>query len=70
MYWVEGGFAKEQVQEGCVVGLNNEEEDLFGRYAEKCRTDNGMGRVGPYSLVDEVRVPRRSRYNGYLIECK
>lgn len=52
--WVKGGFAGKKVEERSVVGLNDEEKDLFGRYVEQCRANYSVGRVGPYSTANQV----------------
>ena len=51
---MEGGFAGQKVEKRGVIGLNDEEEDLFGRYVEKGRANYGVGRVCPYSAANEV----------------
>lgn len=39
---MKGRLAGEKVQERCIVGLDYEEEDLFGRYAEKGGANYGV----------------------------
>lgn len=61
-YW----FAEEKVEQRCIVGLDDKEEDLFRRNLEEGRTNDGVGRICPYPGVDEVRVPWSSGYDSNL----
>lgn len=63
---MKGWFAGQQIEDRCVVCLNDEEEDLFGGYFEQSRADDGIGRVCPYSTVDQIGVPWGSRYDSDL----
>ena len=63
---MKGGLAKEQVEEGGVVGLDDEEEDFFCRYLEERGANDCVWRIGPYSSMDQVRVPWCCRDNGNL----
>lgn len=46
--------------------MNDKEEDLFRWYLEESRTNDGIGRICPYSGMDEVRIPRSSGYDSDL----
>ncbi len=60
------GLAEEEIEYGCIIGLNDKEEDLFGWYSEKSRTNDRVGRICPYSSVNEVRVPWNGGYDSNL----
>lgn len=40
------------------VGLDDEEEELLGGDGQKGGAEDGVGRVGPDIVADEVAVPR------------
>ena len=51
---MECGLAEEEVEKGGIVGLDDKKEDLFSRDSEESRANDGVGRICPYSSVDEV----------------
>ena len=59
-------LAEQKVEEGGVICLNDEEEDLFCRYPEERWANDRIWRIGPYPSMDEVRVPWRGREDGNL----
>jgi len=54
---VKGRLAEEQVQQGGVVRLNDEEEELFEGDEEEGGAEDGIWRVGPDAGVDQIGVP-------------
>ncbi len=50
-----------QEKETGIVGLYNEEEDLFRRDIKQCRPNNHIRGVGPYLAPDEIGIPWDSR---------
>lgn len=46
------------MQQRGVVRLDDEEETFLERDLEKGRASDRVGRVAPYSLANQVRVPR------------
>lgn len=54
---LESCFAEDQVQQGGVVCLNNEEEDFLEGNVEKFWPYNDMTRIAPDTGPDEIRVP-------------
>lgn len=60
------GFAEQEIEKRGIVGLDDEEEDFFCRYSEESGANDGIGRVGPDSRVNEVGVPWSGRENSDL----
>lgn len=50
-------LAKKEIQQGGDVGLDHEEEELFGGDIKECRPNDGIGRVAPDTGADEVGIP-------------
>ena len=63
---MEDGLAQEQVEERSVVGLDDEEKELFERDAKDGGAEDGGFGVGPDGVLDEVRVPGRRGDDGNL----
>lgn len=51
---MECGLADEQVQERGIVGLDDEEENLFCWNFEERRPNDCVWRIGPYLRMDQV----------------
>ena len=45
---MKGGFAEKEVDQGSDVSLDYEEEIFLNRDVDKCRAEDGIGRIGPY----------------------
>lgn len=64
--WLVRRLAEEQIQQRRVVGLNDEEKDLFKGNVEERRAENHMAWVTPYAGANEVRIPWNGRGYGDL----
>ena len=51
---MKGWLAGEEVEKGGIVRLDDEEEDLFGRYMEQGGAHDGIFRICPDSAANEV----------------
>lgn len=58
---MQDGLIEYKIQQSSVIRLNNKEEDFLCWNAKECRANDGSGRIGPYSGVDQIRVPWRGR---------
>lgn len=63
---LERWLTEDEIQECGIVGLDDEEEDLFERDVKQRWTDNDVAGVAPDACADEVRVPRKGRSDGNL----
>lgn len=60
---MQEGFVHEAVQLTCNIRLDEEEEELLGRYRPQGRTDNSIWRVSPNFVTYEIAIPGDSRYD-------
>ena len=54
---MERGLAAEEVEQRGIVGLDDEEEDLFKRYLEQLGANNDILGICPNLGAYQVRVP-------------
>ena len=57
-------LVEDQVQQGGVECLNDEEEDLFNGNVQDLGSHDHILGVAPYRIADEVAVPRDCRGDG------
>lgn len=57
-------FVYEVVEERGDVGLDDEEEELLGWDGHEGRAKDGVGRVGPDMVSDEIAVPGNGGHDG------
>jgi len=55
---MECGLAEEQVEKSGIVCLDNKEEDFLCRDPKERGPNDGVGRISPYPIVNQVRIPR------------
>lgn len=61
---MENRFVEEYVYEGRDVSLYHEEEEFFEGDPKQTRSDNGLWRVRPYFLLNQVGIPWQSSGKG------
>ena len=54
---MDDGLGEDGVEGGGDVGLDKEEEQLLEGNRQDCRAEDGVGRVAPDLVGDEIRVP-------------
>lgn len=63
---MERWLVQYQIQERCVEGLYDEEEDLFQWDVEQCRPHNYIRWISPYAMPYQIRIPWYGRDNSDL----
>ena len=59
-------LAEQEVEEGGIVGLDDEEEDFLCWDSKERGSNDHVGRICPYPRMDQVRIPRCGRDDGNL----
>jgi hypothetical protein len=63
---LECRFAQDEVEQGGVVGLDDEKENLLKWDIEELWANDDMAWIAPYASADQVRVPRNGVGDGDL----
>lgn len=53
----------QDVQQARRVRLDDKEEELLDRDGKGDRAKDGVGRIGPYATMDEIRIPGHRRHD-------